>query len=108
MSDKFQKVTFEELKDLKTVLSFSTRYKIKSFKHPKLDERIFKLFRKDNEFWIYSQEDCEKYCLQNTKQVEKKEKFSYCQSQIEGNKFCKVQCEHCKLYYAPLENNLKN
>ena len=30
MNEKFQKVTFDELKYLKTVLSFSTRYKIKS------------------------------------------------------------------------------
>ena len=106
MNEKFQKVTFDELKDLKTVLSFSTRYKIKSFKHPKLDERIFKLFRKDNEFWIYSQEDCEKYDLKNPKPYQKKEKFSYCQSQIEGDKICKIQCEHCKIYFTPLENQI--
>jgi hypothetical protein len=27
----------------------------------------------------------------------------YCQSQIEGNRKCKDQCEHCKEYYEPLE-----
>ena len=107
MNEKFQKVTFEELKDLKTVLSFSTRYKIKSFKNLRTEEYSYKLFRKDNEFWIFDQEDCEKYDLKNPKPYQKKEKFSYCQSQIEGNKFCKVQCDHCKLYFAPLENNLE-
>jgi hypothetical protein len=30
--------------------------------------------------------------------------FRYCQSQIEDNGKCKEQCEHCKEYYAPLEN----
>ena len=74
MSDKLEKVTFEQLQDLKTVLSFNTRYKIKSFKNLRTGLRSFKLFRKDNEFWIFSQEDCEKFGLQNTKQVEKKNK----------------------------------
>jgi len=27
----------------------------------------------------------------------------YCQSEIEGNRKCKNQCEHCKEYYKPLE-----
>lgn len=74
MSDKFQKVTFEELQDLKTVLSFNTRYKIKSFKNLRTGLKSFKLFRKDNEFWVFDQEDCERFGLQNTKQVEKKNK----------------------------------
>jgi len=30
--------------------------------------------------------------------------FKYCQSQIEDNGKCETQCEHCKEYYAPLEN----
>lgn len=30
-------------------------------------------------------------------------KFVYCQTQIEGGKFCKKQCDHCAAYYAPLE-----
>ena len=30
--------------------------------------------------------------------------FRYCQSQIEDNGKCETQCEHCKEYYAPLEN----
>lgn len=29
--------------------------------------------------------------------------FNYCQNQIEGHRKCKEQCEHCKEYYAPLE-----
>jgi len=29
----------------------------------------------------------------------------YCTSEIEGRRMCKYQCEHCKEYYAPLENN---
>lgn len=33
--------------------------------------------------------------------------FMYCQSEIEGGKMCKTQCDHCKLYYAPLENNYR-
>ncbi len=32
----------------------------------------------------------------------------YCQSDIEGQRQCKFQCEHCKKYYKPLEGNLKN
>lgn len=27
----------------------------------------------------------------------------YCQSEIEGNRKCTHQCEHCKEYYKPLE-----
>lgn len=30
--------------------------------------------------------------------------FKYCQSEIEDNGKCKIQCEHCKEYYKPLEN----
>jgi hypothetical protein len=30
--------------------------------------------------------------------------FKYCQSQIEDNGKCKIQCEHCKKYYKLLEN----
>lgn len=33
--------------------------------------------------------------------------FRYCQSQIEDNDKCETQCEHCKEYYAPLENEPK-
>ncbi len=33
--------------------------------------------------------------------------FRYCQSQIEDNGKCEIQCEHCKEYYAPLENEPK-
>lgn len=33
--------------------------------------------------------------------------FRYCQSQIEGNDKCDTQCEHCKEYYSPLENEPK-
>ena len=29
--------------------------------------------------------------------------FNYCQNQIEGHGKCKEQCEHCKNYYKPLE-----
>ena len=28
----------------------------------------------------------------------------YCQRDIEGESKCKEQCDHCKEYYAPLEN----
>ncbi|MBT3209889.1 MAG: hypothetical protein HN347_16215 [Bacteroidetes bacterium] len=37
--------------------------------------------------------------------VKAKRTFSYCQREIEGNKMCKEQCDHCKEYYAPLEGN---
>lgn len=30
------------------------------------------------------------------------EKFIYCQSHIEMEDKCEVQCEHCKTYYRPL------
>ncbi len=30
--------------------------------------------------------------------------FKYCQSEIEDNGKCKIQCEHCEEYYKPLEN----
>lgn len=33
--------------------------------------------------------------------------FRYCQRQIEDNGKCDIQCEHCKEYYAPLENEPK-
>jgi len=33
--------------------------------------------------------------------------FKYCQSQIEDRKRCKSQCNHCKEYYAPLENQVQ-
>ena len=29
----------------------------------------------------------------------------YCPSEIEGDFLCDNQCDHCKEYYAPLENN---
>jgi len=33
--------------------------------------------------------------------------FHYCQSQIEDNGKCKKQCDHCKVYYKPLEEDYK-
>lgn len=30
--------------------------------------------------------------------------FKYCQSEIEDNGKCSIQCNHCKKYYKPLEN----
>lgn len=30
--------------------------------------------------------------------------FKYCQSEIEDNGKCNIQCKHCKEYYKPLEN----
>ena len=33
----------------------------------------------------------------------RKNKYYYCQSQIEGGKFCLEQCDHCKEYYAQME-----
>lgn len=43
----------------------------------------------------------------NTNVVCQGGKFCYCQSQIEGGKYCKQQCNHCKEYYAPLEEKQK-
>ena len=36
----------------------------------------------------------------------KTKRFLYCQSQIEGQKMCKTQCDHCKEYYKPLEEQI--
>jgi len=33
--------------------------------------------------------------------------FTYCQREIEGQSICDKQCEHCKEYYSPLENQNK-
>jgi len=61
-----------------------------------------------------------KYCsnnglAMNTKTVDERKElvikwldehtFSYCQSEIEGQCKCEVQCDHCKEYYKPLELN---
>jgi hypothetical protein len=27
----------------------------------------------------------------------------YCRNEIEGKRKCRIQCEHCKEYYKPLE-----
>lgn len=34
--------------------------------------------------------------------------FIYCQRKEELQKKCKTQCDHCKEYYAPLEEFYKN
>jgi hypothetical protein len=36
--------------------------------------------------------------------IEEAFNFRYCQSEIELNDKCKVQCSHCEEYYRPLEN----
>ena len=36
----------------------------------------------------------------------KNKQFMYCQSQIEGRKMCKTQCDHCKEYYKPLDKQI--
>ena len=35
------------------------------------------------------------------------EVFYYCQLQIEQDKWCTAQCDHCKKYYKPLEEERK-
>ena len=35
------------------------------------------------------------------------EKFYYCQSEIEFREKCKQACDHCKIYYYPLEQERK-
>ena len=35
------------------------------------------------------------------------EKFRYCKREIEGQSSCKKQCNHCKIYYYPLEEDRK-
>lgn len=40
-------------------------------------------------------------------ELEEQEIFYYCQLQIEQDKWCKTQCDHCKKYYKPLEDELK-
>lgn len=32
----------------------------------------------------------------------------YCQSEIEFGVWCKTQCDHCKEYYKPLEDEKKD
>ena len=34
------------------------------------------------------------------------DEFGYCKHEIEGNRKCTIQCDHCKMYYKPLEDNL--
>lgn len=36
-----------------------------------------------------------------------KEKFYYCQLEIEQEKCCHKQCNHCATYYYPLEQERK-
>ena len=33
-----------------------------------------------------------------------RECYTYCQSEIEGDRMCYSQCDHCKEYYKPLED----
>lgn len=33
-------------------------------------------------------------------------RYFYCQSDIECKRKCKIQCEHCKEYYKPLEKKV--
>lgn len=35
------------------------------------------------------------------------EKFYYCQRDVEGQSKCKQACDHCKIYYYPLEQERK-
>ena len=37
-----------------------------------------------------------------------KREFYYCQYQIENDIWCKDQCDHCKEYYKPLEDEIRN
>lgn len=39
--------------------------------------------------------------------LEEQEIFYYCQLQIEQDKWCKTQCDHCNKYYKPLEDERK-
>ena len=54
-------------------------------------------------FWA-EYEGFEEYYNQNYNQ---NKLFTYCQREIEGQSICDKQCEHCKEYYAPLENQNK-
>lgn len=36
-----------------------------------------------------------------------KDRFGYCKREIEEGIKCKKQCDHCEIYYKPLEDNLK-
>lgn len=36
----------------------------------------------------------------------KERNFSYCQSQIEEREWCEEQCDHCRAYYKPLEEQI--
>jgi ketol-acid reductoisomerase len=52
----------------------------------------------------YYDEKFEQYYNQTYNQ---NKSFTYCQREIEGQSICDKQCEHCKEYYAPLENQNK-
>ena len=52
----------------------------------------------------YKYKDWEDYFNQTYNQ---NKSFTYCQSEIEGQSICDKQCDHCKEYYAPLENQNK-
>jgi hypothetical protein len=54
----------------------------------------------ENEMFMYAFEHLEREINKNIK------KYSfYCQSAIENESCCPNQCEHCMIYYAPLEED---
>ena len=67
-------------------------------------EQIMKAFYADDDTGKCKYEDCEDYYNQTYNQ---NKLFTYCQREIEGQSICDKQCEHCKEYYAPLENQNK-
>jgi len=64
-----------------------------------------------SKFDEYPQSDADKlsvammaeYASQIAELEAKEDDFSYCQKEIEEQSKCKIQCEHCKEYYKPLE-----
>jgi hypothetical protein len=46
-------------------------------------------------------------CNRCNQKYNQNKSFTYCQREIEGQSICDKQCEHCKEYYAPLDNQNK-
>ena len=53
--------------------------------------------------WLSTYKPVEPVVQPSVQSIEDATKFLYCQSQVETDDKCEVQCEHCKAYYAPLE-----
>lgn len=62
----------------------------------------------ENNLAYFEENDCvgEPYRYLNEIQFNNAITFGYCKSEIEDSEKCTTQCNHCKIYYKPLENKL--